>query len=454
MKQPLRRSDQDKERAREELGRAHSAYDVAHVTYTRLADVQKTRPELVAQQDIDVAQGKDLEASAGVSAAKDALAAAEQASIASKASLDKDKAMFAYARMTAPFDGVVTQINAYTGALLPAGTGSGRGESALCRLSQNDVLRLVIPVPERAVPDIHIGQDVTVDVSALKRTFTGKMVRFSGQIDPATRTMHTEVTVPNANYQLVPGMYASVRLPLHSAQHVLALPVQAVQSAGEGQGWVLVVDASNRLEKLEVAVGLQTASRSRDYLWPRRKPLGRLRRVGPIQSRPARQAQIVAPSDLDSKIGIRSTMPSFSLRHPYFIIVICLFLCVLGLTSVVQMPVDMFPPINIPVVLVATFYGGMPPEQIEADITDTFERFFTLGSGIDHMESRSMSGVSLIKIYFQPGTDANADVTQISNLAMADLRRLPQGTLPPVVMKVDASSLPVCLLTVSGPGLD
>ena len=147
-------------------------------------------------------------------------------------------------------------------------------------------------------------------------------------------------------------------------------------------------------------------------------------------------------------------MPTFSLKHPYFIIVLCLFICVLGLTSMVQMPVDMFPPINIPVVLVATFYNGMPPEQIEADITDTFERFFTLGSGIDHMESRSMAGVSLIKIYFQPGTDANADVTQISNLAMADLRRLPQGTLPPVVMKVDASSLPVCLLTVEGEGLN
>jgi HAE1 family hydrophobic/amphiphilic exporter-1 len=147
-------------------------------------------------------------------------------------------------------------------------------------------------------------------------------------------------------------------------------------------------------------------------------------------------------------------MPTFSLKHPYFIIVLCLFICVLGLTSLAQMPVDMFPPINIPVVLVATFYNGMPPEQIEADITDTFERFFTLGSGIDHMESRSMAGVSLIKIYFQPGTDANADVTQISNLAMADLRRLPQGTLPPVVMKVDASSLPVCLLTVEGEGLN
>ena len=147
-------------------------------------------------------------------------------------------------------------------------------------------------------------------------------------------------------------------------------------------------------------------------------------------------------------------MPSFSIRHPYLIIVSCLFLCVLGVTSVVQMPVDMFPPINIPIVLVATFYSGMPPQQIEADITDTFERFFTLAGGVDHMESRSMTGVSLIKIYFQPGTDANADVTQISNLAMADLRRLPQGTLPPVVLKVDASSLPVCLLTVQGEGLD
>jgi multidrug efflux pump subunit AcrB len=147
-------------------------------------------------------------------------------------------------------------------------------------------------------------------------------------------------------------------------------------------------------------------------------------------------------------------MPTFAIRHPYFIIVVCLFICVLGITSLAQMPVDMFPPINIPVVLVATFYNGMPPEQIEADITDTFERFFTLGSGIDHMESRSMAGVSLIKIYFQPGTDANADVTSISNLAMADLRRLPEGTLPPVVIKVDASSLPVCLLTVEGQGLN
>jgi multidrug efflux pump subunit AcrB len=146
-------------------------------------------------------------------------------------------------------------------------------------------------------------------------------------------------------------------------------------------------------------------------------------------------------------------MPRFSLKHPHFVIVVCMFIMVLGITSVVQMPVDMFPPINIPVVLVATFYSGMPPEQIEADITDTFERFFTLGSGVDHIESRSLTGVSLIKLYFQPGSDANADVTQISNLAMADLRRLPEGTLPPVVLSTGASNLPVCLLTVEGKGL-
>src|SRR5580765_2348541 len=115
-------------------------------------------------------------------------------------------------------------------------------------------------------------------------------------------------------------------------------------------------------------------------------------------------------------------MPTFSIKYPYIIIVFCLIVCALGLISVAQMPVDMFPPINVPVVLVATFYSGMPPQQIEADITDTFERFFTLGSGIDHMESRSMTGVSLIKIYFQPGANADTAVSTIANLASANLR--------------------------------
>ncbi len=147
-------------------------------------------------------------------------------------------------------------------------------------------------------------------------------------------------------------------------------------------------------------------------------------------------------------------MPRFALKYPFFIIMLCLVVAVVGVTTVVRMPVDLFPEIKIPVVVVATFYAGMPPEQIEADITDTFERFFTLGSNIDHIESRSLTGVSLIKIYFKPGTDGNAALSNIANLAMADLRRLPQGTLPPVVLKFDASSLPVCLVTLKGQGLD
>jgi HAE1 family hydrophobic/amphiphilic exporter-1 len=146
-------------------------------------------------------------------------------------------------------------------------------------------------------------------------------------------------------------------------------------------------------------------------------------------------------------------MSRFAIRNPYFIIVLCLFVVVIGLTSLVRMPVDLFPVINIPEVVVATFYSGMPPEEMEGSITGRFERFFTLGAGIDHMESRSLEGVSIIKIFFQPGTNADSDATEISNLAMADLGRLPKGTLPPVVMKFDASSLPVCLVTLKGQGL-
>jgi multidrug efflux pump subunit AcrB len=143
----------------------------------------------------------------------------------------------------------------------------------------------------------------------------------------------------------------------------------------------------------------------------------------------------------------------FSIRNPYFIVVICLVLVILGVTSLARMPVDLFPPINLPEVVVATFYSGMPPEDIETDITNPLERFFTQASGLDHMESRSLLGVSIIKAYFQPGTNADADVTQLSNLALADLKRLPPGTLPPLVLKFDASSLPVCLVTLKGQGL-
>jgi multidrug efflux pump subunit AcrB len=146
-------------------------------------------------------------------------------------------------------------------------------------------------------------------------------------------------------------------------------------------------------------------------------------------------------------------MSRFALRYPYLIVVLCLITCVVGVTSLLRMPVDLFPPIKIPVVVVATFYSGMAPEQIENDITGQFERMFTLAPGLDHMESRSLTGVSLIKVFFQPGTDPNIDAASIANLSMASLRYLPPGTLPPIVMPFDASSLPVCLVTLKGEGL-
>ena len=147
-------------------------------------------------------------------------------------------------------------------------------------------------------------------------------------------------------------------------------------------------------------------------------------------------------------------MPSFALRYPFFILMISLMVMVVGVVNVSTMPVDLFPEVDLPVVVVATFYAGMPPQQIESDITGTFERFFTLGSNIDHIESRSLTGVSLIKIYFRPGTDPNAAVSDISSLALADLRRLPPGTLPPVVLGMTAASQPICLITLKGKGLN
>ena len=147
-------------------------------------------------------------------------------------------------------------------------------------------------------------------------------------------------------------------------------------------------------------------------------------------------------------------MSRFSIRNPYFIIVCCLALAVIGINAYTRMPVDLFPAINLPEVVVATFYNGMPPQDVEVAITNPLERFFTQASGMNHMESRSLLGVSIIKAYFQPGTNADSDVTQLSNLALADLKRLPPGTLPPIVMKFDASSLPVCLVTVKGEGLN
>jgi RND family efflux transporter MFP subunit len=254
----MRRTENELTRAQEELHRTQSNYAVAHVTYIRLSGVWKTQPGLISQEELDVAQGKDLEANASVSAAKAALGAAEQALAAAQATLEKDREMYAYSRITAPFDGVVTHLTAYIGALLPGGTSSSKGDLSLCHLSQNNLLRLVIPVPERSVPDVHLGDTLAVQVSTLNRTLQGKVARFSDQIDTETRTMHTEIDVPNPNYVLVPGMYASVVLPLHTVHHTLVIPVQAVRSTTEDRGSVMVVNGTNTLERRDVTLGLKT----------------------------------------------------------------------------------------------------------------------------------------------------------------------------------------------------
>jgi RND family efflux transporter MFP subunit len=267
LQQQLRMDEADVQRrahdvanAEHELSRAQADYTVAHLTYGRLAGVQATRPQLISQEEVDIANGKDQATRATVSADQSALAAAQEALQAAKAALDRDQALYAYSRITAPFDGVVTRMYAYTGALLPAGTSSSTGALALCQLGQNNLLRLVIPVPERAVPEVHIGDMVAVRVTALNKTFKGKIVRFSDHIDLDTRTMHTEVQVPNPEYILVPGMYATVELRLHGVKDALTLPVQAVQHFGRDHGVVMMVDSNNTIERREVVLGIQTAT--------------------------------------------------------------------------------------------------------------------------------------------------------------------------------------------------
>lgn len=253
------RDKQELARTREELASGESAANVAHLTYSRLEGVMTTKPGLVAQEEVDVAQAKAEETAASVSAARDALAAAQQELAVDRSTLARDQDLQDYSSITAPFNGVVTQLNAYTGSLLPAGTSSSQSDLPLCHLSQNDLLRLVIPVPAHVVPDVRIGEMVRVDVPSLNRSFNGKVARVSGQIDLDTRTMHTEVEVPNPSYQLVPGMYASVELPVRSAVNALAVPIQSVASTQPGKGTVLVVE-NGRIADRDVTLGIETAT--------------------------------------------------------------------------------------------------------------------------------------------------------------------------------------------------
>jgi RND family efflux transporter MFP subunit len=258
----IERSSAEVARARNELQRAQSNHDIAHLSYTRLASVDKAKPGLVAQQEIDDAHSKDLAAEAQVDAAKSALEASLQQVQVSTAEQGRTKAMFGYTNVTAPFAGVITKRYANTGSMIQAGTASSTQAMPIVRLSENSLLRLILPVPESIVPKIRIGEAVEVKVPSMNRTFPGRVARVEGKVDLATRTMNTEVDVPNPSLLLIPGMYAEVDLTLEDHHDALAVPVAAVDAgANETAGQVVVVTPDNRIEIRKVQLGMQTADK-------------------------------------------------------------------------------------------------------------------------------------------------------------------------------------------------
>src|SRR5580692_6435761 len=246
-------------RAEHELARYDAQYQALHLQYTRLSGVFESQPGIVAQQEVDDAQGKDLAASSQVDAGKAALEAAQSQLAATKAKLVHDQTLFDYSRITAPFSGVVTERYANLGTLVQAGTNSSTQAMPIVRLSQDDLFRLVIPIPESYVRYIRIGDPVSVHVPSLNRTFPGKVARFSVDVTADTRTMHTEVDVPNSERVLMPGLYAEAEVGLDQKDNVPTVPLQAVSHQGNKTS-VFVVNRDGELEERIVELGLQTTT--------------------------------------------------------------------------------------------------------------------------------------------------------------------------------------------------
>ena len=254
-------------RAQDEQRRAESVHNIARLSFQRLSTVADKKPGLVAQQEIDEAQSRDLVTEAQVAATKSALAAAEEQVNVNSADTQRVKTMMDYTRVTAPFTGVVTKRYADTGSMIQAGTASQTQAMPVVKLSENSLLRLILPVPESAVPTVHIGQQVEVRVPTLNRSFPGRVARFVEKVSLATRTMDTEVDVPNPSMVLIPGMYAEVNLTLDRRAKVLAIPVMAVDmdnsdaQPGAAQiGQVLIVTPNNRVEKRKVTLGIESSN--------------------------------------------------------------------------------------------------------------------------------------------------------------------------------------------------
>ncbi|HXR14717.1 MAG TPA: efflux RND transporter periplasmic adaptor subunit [Terriglobales bacterium] len=246
-------------RAENDVIRAESDHAALHAAYERLRQAAEARPGLIAEQELDDSQSKDLATAAQVDAAKAALSAARQQTAVSDADRMRVGALAAYANVTAPLTGVITWRYADTGALIQAGTASNTQSMPLVKLAQSDVLRLRLPVPESAVAYIHTGAPVQVQVKAIGRTFDGKVVRFTRSVSLDTRTMETEIDVNNADLSLTPGMYADTTIELEHKENALSVPVQAVvQDANEH--YVLVVDDQDRVRKRQVDLGEQTSN--------------------------------------------------------------------------------------------------------------------------------------------------------------------------------------------------
>ncbi|MEO8157308.1 MAG: efflux RND transporter periplasmic adaptor subunit [Betaproteobacteria bacterium] len=248
----LQRSAAAKQRSAQEVIRAKAAYDEAHLSFERLSEVIKQQPNLIAQQEIDQARARDDTMHASWTAAQSAEgeARADQAKLTT---------MVGYSRITAPFAGVVSKRYADTGSLVGAGTGTG--SQALVRLSQLNPLRLVLPVPESAVPNIHVGAPVEIALQSTKQTFSANVSRTSGRVSTETRTLHVEVDVANPGLRLAPGMYATATLELETRKQVIGIPVEALQDRQDAAATVLVLDSRHKIEQRKIAIGMETASR-------------------------------------------------------------------------------------------------------------------------------------------------------------------------------------------------
>ncbi len=256
----VRKSREEIRRAESDIERAQSAHSAAHSAYTRLKQAADSRAGLVAQQELDDSQAKDLEAEAQVASAQAELSAAQQQLQMAEANQRQYTALSDYSRIVAPFAGVVTARYADTGALVAAGTSSSTQAMPVVRLAQVSKLRLVLPIPESLAGEIRLGDPVKVHVQALNQDIEGKVSRFADSLDLQTRTMETEIDFENRDGRLIPGMYAETRLSLREKKDALTVPLEAVTRSGD-DATVLAVNVQNILEERHVKLGLEDNSR-------------------------------------------------------------------------------------------------------------------------------------------------------------------------------------------------